>query len=200
MQQSHRRVGPRASSCPEPFSHIHKLTLASLKQALNPESSDFRLGRCPPPTAHTVVLLPVLSSGPTHLDCTRLSSRQHLVLWPLGIRRYVYKVVNRRRLNTEIFSSMLKRHTLTRTLPPTRHTSAVTPVHHIEVRSALSVACALCATAHNPPQRRASQSTETHLHPPQKERRMPTTRSRLPCTNRCAWNAVPSCRGQAPSA
>ena len=30
--------------------HIHKLTLASLKQALNPESSDFRLGRCLPST------------------------------------------------------------------------------------------------------------------------------------------------------
>ena len=48
MQQSHRRVGPRDSSCPAPFSHIHKLTLASLKQALNPESSYFRLGRCRP--------------------------------------------------------------------------------------------------------------------------------------------------------
>jgi len=41
-----QRVGPRDSSCPAPFSHSHKLTLASLKQALNPESSDFRLGRC----------------------------------------------------------------------------------------------------------------------------------------------------------
>ena len=30
------RVGPRASSCPVPFSHIHKLTLASLKRCLNP--------------------------------------------------------------------------------------------------------------------------------------------------------------------
>ena len=44
------RVGPRASACPVPFSHIHKLTLASLKRCLNPESSDFRLGRCAPPT------------------------------------------------------------------------------------------------------------------------------------------------------
>ena len=48
MQQSHQRVGPRDSSCPVPFSHIHKLTLASLKRSLNPESSDFRLGRCLP--------------------------------------------------------------------------------------------------------------------------------------------------------
>ena len=30
------RVGPRASSCPVPFSHIHKLTLASLKRRPNP--------------------------------------------------------------------------------------------------------------------------------------------------------------------
>ena len=53
MQQSHRRVGPRDSSCPVPFSHIHKLTLTSLQRCLNPESSDFRLGRCAPSTAHT---------------------------------------------------------------------------------------------------------------------------------------------------
>ena len=50
MQQSRRRVGPRDSSCPVPFSHIHKLTLAPLKRCLNPESSDFRLGRCAPST------------------------------------------------------------------------------------------------------------------------------------------------------
>ena len=50
VQQSHR-VDPRASSCPVPFSHIHKLTLASLKRCLNPESSDFRLGRCAPSTS-----------------------------------------------------------------------------------------------------------------------------------------------------
>ena len=36
VQQSHRRVGPRDSSCPVPFSHIHKLTLASQKEGLNP--------------------------------------------------------------------------------------------------------------------------------------------------------------------
>ena len=44
------------SSCPAPFSHIHKLTLASLKQALNPESSYFRLGRCP--VSYTHLTLP----------------------------------------------------------------------------------------------------------------------------------------------
>ena len=38
VQQSHRRVGPRDSSCSVPFSHIHKLTLASLYTEAMPES------------------------------------------------------------------------------------------------------------------------------------------------------------------
>jgi len=42
-------VGPEAGT-----------TLASLKQALNPESSDFRLGRCQPPTSYYLRILPHL--------------------------------------------------------------------------------------------------------------------------------------------
>jgi len=48
------RVTPRV---PYRSSHIHKLTLASLKQALNPESSDFRLGRCRPSTVGVAELM-----------------------------------------------------------------------------------------------------------------------------------------------
>ena len=42
------RVTPRVPYRSQ-ISHIHKLTLAPLKRCLNPESSDFRLGRCAPP-------------------------------------------------------------------------------------------------------------------------------------------------------